>query len=235
MADTVPSTIVRKIRDRQTLLWVCQRYDLTLDAEPHGYDLPPTEAALIYRSEVNAADRAITARYWEAVWLEGAQSPLLIAMRQTAEKQETEHRRPVVVLKEQADVEAQVSTQEFLPVSVLLGLLYLQAVPEARYGRRSEGRAFSRRDFWRDTQDPTQPRRTQIRVSRWITEWRAEGYIDDLQQTVPLRPRHFNPPSRIKEIVPCIIRFEFNGPLAVPPRFVEGGGHHAQRDSSVAS
>lgn len=62
MTDIMPSTLVRKIRDRQTLLWVCQRYDLTPDAEPHDYDLPPTEAALIYRSQVNAADRAIAAR-----------------------------------------------------------------------------------------------------------------------------------------------------------------------------
>lgn len=101
--------------------------------------------------------------------------------------------------------------------------------------RRSESPVFNRRDYWWDAEDPTQPRRTQIRVTRWITEWRAEGYIDDLQQTVPLRPRHFNPPPRVREIVPCIVRFELNGPLAVPPRFVEGGGHRARRSSSVAS
>lgn len=133
MTDIMPSTLVRKIRDRQILLWVCQRYDLALDAEPHDYDLPPTEAALIYRSEMNAADRAIAARYWEAVWLEGAQSPLLTAMRRTADKQVTEHLRPVVVLAGQADAEAQVSTQEFLPVSVLPGLLD-SPVPDAQYG-----------------------------------------------------------------------------------------------------
>jgi hypothetical protein len=117
------------------LLWVCQRYDLLPDAEPHDYDLPPTEAVLIYRSQVNAADRVIAARYWEAIWLEGAQSPLLTAMRQTAEKQVTEHRRPVVVLTGQADAEAQISAQEFLPVSVLPGLLDSQAIPDTQYGR----------------------------------------------------------------------------------------------------
>ncbi len=134
MTDNLPSTLVRKIRDRQTLLWVCQRYDLIPDTAPHDYDLPPTEAALIYRSGVNAEDHAIAARYWEAVWLEGAQSPVLTMIRQTAEKQVTEHRRPVVVLAGRADAEAQVSTQEFLPISVLPGLLDPQAVPDAQYG-----------------------------------------------------------------------------------------------------
>lgn len=62
---------------------------------------------------------------------------------------------------------------------------------------------------------------TQIHVTRILTEWRAEGEVAELGQRVPLRPRHFSPPPREGEIVSCVIRFEVNGPLAVPPRFEE--------------
>ncbi|PSL51536.1 hypothetical protein B0I31_12070 [Saccharothrix carnea] len=75
-------------------------------------------------------------------------------------------------------------------------------------------------DFWRKPANPEQAQLTQIRVDRWITEWRAQGYLTDLHQTVPLRPRHFSPPPERGQIVACAIRFELNGPLAVPPRFI---------------
>jgi tetratricopeptide (TPR) repeat protein len=75
-------------------------------------------------------------------------------------------------------------------------------------------------DIWREPADPEQARLTQMRVDRWITEWRAQGYLLDLHQTVPFRPRHFSPPPERGQIVTCAIRFESNGPLAVPPRFV---------------
>lgn len=81
------------------------------------------------------------------------------------------------------------------------------------------------RDFWRDDGLPEEPRLTQMRVTRLITEWRAEAYVSELGQTVPFRPRHFAPPPRQGEIVTCAIRFEPNGPLAIPPRFVERRQH----------
>jgi tetratricopeptide (TPR) repeat protein len=77
------------------------------------------------------------------------------------------------------------------------------------------------REMLLDPSDPTRPRKTFVRVTRITTEWRAEGYVDELRQTIPLRPRHFDPPPRENEIVPCVIRFELNGPLAVPVRFAE--------------
>jgi hypothetical protein len=76
-------------------------------------------------------------------------------------------------------------------------------------------------DIWREPAAPENPRLTQMRVDARITEWRAEGYLLELQQTVPFRPRHFSPPPDRGQIVTCGIRFESNGPLAVPPRFVE--------------
>jgi len=75
------------------------------------------------------------------------------------------------------------------------------------------------RDIWRVREDPASPRVTQLKVTRVTNEWRAEGYIEDLRQYVPFRPRHFDPPPRQNQIVACVIRFEMNGPLAVPPRF----------------
>jgi hypothetical protein len=78
---------------------------------------------------------------------------------------------------------------------------------------------FFARDFWRDSCEPEKPRVTQIRVNRIITEWRADGYVEDLGQDVPLRPRHFTPMPTLNHPVSCIIRFGPNGPLAVPGRF----------------
>jgi hypothetical protein len=87
--------------------------------------------------------------------------------------------------------------------------------------RREDVPAIRMSAIWREPADPEQPRLTQMRVDRWITEWRAQGYLLELHQTVPFRPRHFSPPPDRGEIVTCAIRFELNGPLAVPPRFVE--------------
>ena len=85
--------------------------------------------------------------------------------------------------------------------------------------RREGGFQFFGRDVWRDRNDPSKPKITQIRMRRFITEWRAEGYVEELGQDVPLRPRHFAPMPKEREPVACAIRFERNGPLAVPPRF----------------
>lgn len=87
--------------------------------------------------------------------------------------------------------------------------------------RREDVPAIRMYDIWRESAHPERPRLTQMRVDRRITEWRAHGYLLDLHQTVPFRPRHFSPPPDQGQIVTCAIRFESNGPLAVPPRFVE--------------
>jgi tetratricopeptide (TPR) repeat protein len=85
---------------------------------------------------------------------------------------------------------------------------------------RGSGNApLGARDFWREPSEPNKPRLTTLRLDRIVTEWRAEGYVDDLRQSVPLRPRHFAPLPKLRDVVECIIRFEPWGPLAVPPRF----------------
>ncbi len=76
------------------------------------------------------------------------------------------------------------------------------------------------RELWRRTDQPTEPRPTQVRISRLISEWRAEGYVEELGLAIPLRPRHFSPMPKVNDVVPCFVRFEFNGPLAIPKRFV---------------
>jgi hypothetical protein len=87
--------------------------------------------------------------------------------------------------------------------------------------RREDTPGIRMYDIWREPAAPEKPRLTQMRVDARITQWRAEGYLLDLHQTVPFRPRHFSPPPDRGQIVTCGIRFESNGPLAVPPRFVE--------------
>jgi hypothetical protein len=76
------------------------------------------------------------------------------------------------------------------------------------------------RELWRREDRPTEPRVTQVRVSRLITEWRAEGNVEELGLTIPLRPRHFSPMPKVNDVVSCVVRFEFNGPLAIPKRFI---------------
>ena len=86
--------------------------------------------------------------------------------------------------------------------------------------RRGDVTAPAVRELWRRADQPTEPRPTQVRVSRLISEWRAEGFVEELGLTIPLRPRHFSPMPKVNDVVPCFIRFEFNGPLAIPKRFV---------------
>ncbi|WP_156677416.1 hypothetical protein [Nocardia sp. Root136] len=87
--------------------------------------------------------------------------------------------------------------------------------------RREDSPSIRMYDIWRKQADPVQPRLTQMRVDKRITDWRAQGYLLDLHQSVPFRPRHFSPPPERGQIVTCAIRFESNGPLAIPARFVE--------------
>jgi len=135
MSETIPSELIRLFRDRRALLWVCQRYDLLPGEEPHDYKLPPSEASLRYRPEPESTDFKLAARYWEAVWVEGARSPLLEVFRATAEKQLPGASRAIVVLASDTDSRALVSSQEFLTICVLPGLIDKEAVPEAQYGK----------------------------------------------------------------------------------------------------
>jgi len=94
--------------------------------------------------------------------------------------------------------------------------------------RRSDSSPVLVRDWWRDPQNPSKPRVTTIRIGSITTMWRAKGYVNDIKQDIPLRPRHFDPMPREGEFVPCLIRFEFNGPLAVPERFFHRSNTHSQ-------
>ena len=97
-------------------------------------DLPPSEATLRYRDHLEKSDVDLASHYWEAVWLEGARSPLLTALRQEGEKSFSRTRRAVVVLSGPADSRTQVSSQEYLPISVLPGRLDQNAAIDSRYG-----------------------------------------------------------------------------------------------------
>lgn len=75
------------------------------------------------------------------------------------------------------------------------------------------------REVWRDPRAPERPRETVVRVIRILNEFRAEGFVDEIGQRVFLRPRHWTPMPKVNDPVACVIRFEANGPLAVPTRF----------------
>jgi hypothetical protein len=86
--------------------------------------------------------------------------------------------------------------------------------------RNQDNRGIQMQDFWRDSAAPHAVRTTHLRVDRPLSDWRSQGYLADINQTVPFRPRHFSPQPRKGAVVQCVLRFEFNGLLAVPPRFV---------------
>lgn len=130
----IPSDIAAKIRDRRALLWVSQGYDLLENEEPHDYDLPPTEATIKYRHDINPTDKIIASLYWEAIWLEGAKSPILQALHERETNSEGKNLRPIVVLSGTDDSKAQVSSDEFLTICSLPGLIDPLATPGAQYG-----------------------------------------------------------------------------------------------------
>ena len=75
------------------------------------------------------------------------------------------------------------------------------------------------RAVWRDQRMPQRARVTVARVVRFINEFRAEGFVDEIGQRLSLRPRHWTPMPKVNDPVECVIRFEANGPIAVPTRF----------------
>jgi hypothetical protein len=42
-ARSLDTAIVRRLRDRQALLWICQPYDLKAGKESHDYNKPADE------------------------------------------------------------------------------------------------------------------------------------------------------------------------------------------------
>jgi tetratricopeptide (TPR) repeat protein len=133
MSDTLPNSVLHAVRNRRALLWICQRHDLLPSQSPHDYGLPFAEASLRYRRHPSKFDVALASLYWEAVWLEGAASPLMDAIRTTLEGEPSARRRNLVTLASAPDAQAEVS-QEFLPVCVLPGVLDSSAPPTQRYG-----------------------------------------------------------------------------------------------------
>jgi hypothetical protein len=120
--DSLDPKVLRRLRDRQGLLWVCQPYDLVPGALPHNYKQSLDSVRALYRPDVSEVDRGFAGLYWEAIWLEGADSPILRAVRDFAVRTEGADRRPVV-LSGAEDTEAAFSEYQFLPVCVLPGLL----------------------------------------------------------------------------------------------------------------
>jgi len=77
------------------------------------------------------------------------------------------------------------------------------------------------RDFWRDKKSPDKPRETYFKVQRIQSEWKGEVLLEEVGQVVPFRPRHFQVLLKIGQIEKCGLRFELNGPMAVPTRFFD--------------
>lgn len=77
------------------------------------------------------------------------------------------------------------------------------------------------RDFWRDKISPDKPRETYLKVQRILSEWKGEVLLEEVGQVVPFRPRHFQVLLQVGQVERCGLRFELNGPIAVPTRFLD--------------
>lgn len=201
MASQIPATLARAFQNRRALLWICQRYDLNAGDEPHSNDVSPAEAAVLYRAEATTADRSLAGLYWEAIWDQGARSPLISLIRDSSEGQGTSQQRRVVTLAGAADSEAKVSSQEFLPISVLPGLLDDESGADARYGS-GKGRVRDR-IAWRLTDRLEQyPGRLLLVIGARTTEdlsflfeWIEDSRLSELDLFVVWPPGHGDPPS----------------------------------------
>ncbi|WBC05272.1 hypothetical protein [Micromonospora sp. WMMA1976] len=142
MPDSLPTSVAMRVRDRRALLWACQAHDLRPGEKPHDYDVASATAAVRYRLQPEPLDLLAASYYWEAVWLEGAASPLLPALKAAAHKAERDVRQ-IVLLAADEDASAQLSSREFLPVCVLPGVLDPDAAAASRYGA-VRGRARER-------------------------------------------------------------------------------------------
>jgi hypothetical protein len=131
----LPESYIRAIRGRQSLLWVVQRYDLELGEDPHDYSVPESIAKMRYRRSRNEADNGLTSQFWEAVWLEGASSPLLEGFRNMASKPGRSQSRSVVELVTRDDCDIEISSSQFLAVSILPGLIDHNKPEDAQYGQ----------------------------------------------------------------------------------------------------
>lgn len=127
----ISSELTALLRNRRAELWVCQRYDLLPGENTHDYGTPIAEVGLRYRLQPDGTDQSFARLYWNAVWLEGANSPILRALRE--EEQSAHPLRRLVVLASEADANADVSSQSFLPAFVLPGLIDSSAT-DAQYG-----------------------------------------------------------------------------------------------------
>ncbi|MBZ5534083.1 MAG: hypothetical protein LAO20_21860 [Acidobacteriia bacterium] len=132
MSPSLPPEVVRAFIDRKAILWVCQKYDLNSGEQPHDYDLPTPQTIARYRKFPDKIDNQIAQLYWEAIWLEGAASPLLQTFR--ASSAQGKENRPVVLLASASDTQARVPVEEFLPIRVLPGVIDANAPLDAQYG-----------------------------------------------------------------------------------------------------
>lgn len=124
------------LKDRRACLWICQRYDLLPDEQPHSYDLPAIEAGLKYRLDENDVDTAIASLYWGAIWFEGANSPILRSLRRAQAR--GAHERSLVMLSSEADAKADLPYQDYLAAFVLPGIIDSSATNDTAYGSLSK-------------------------------------------------------------------------------------------------
>ena len=137
MSIELPSKLIPMLRERKTLLWICQRAELKPDAEVHDERTPFEEAVGRYRPEPSPEDFGIANLFWEACWTESIVDRFYDASREIAEtgtndESSSQSRRPYRFATD-PDSEGQIDRRRFLPIYEVNGT-NRDGDPEGQHG-----------------------------------------------------------------------------------------------------
>ena len=137
MSVELPSKLVTLLRERKTLLWICQRAELVSGAEIHAESTPLEDAVGRYRAEPNVEDLGMANVFWEACWTESIVDRFYDATREIADSgdrddPESQSRQPYPFAAD-PDSEGQLDRRRFLPIYEVNGTSR-DGDPEGQYG-----------------------------------------------------------------------------------------------------
>ena len=137
MSLELPNKLIAMLRERKTLLWICQRAELEPDAEVHTDFTPLEEAVGGYRPEPGPEDIGMANLYWEACWTESIVDRFYDATREIAESgandESSSQSRLPYRLATDPDSEGQIDRRRFLPIYEVNGTSR-DGDPEGQHG-----------------------------------------------------------------------------------------------------
>ena len=123
MNENIPADVLTSFRNRQALLWLCQRYELKDGEVTHQLDRHPNEVSSSYRDNISELDLRLANIFWEAIWTDSVKGVLLSAIEELNHSSGNPNVRRPIILAADPDQEGQVDTRQLLPMYFINGLL----------------------------------------------------------------------------------------------------------------